>query len=75
LPLEAGAGVRYVSKDGYTALHMAADKKEMGIAGLLLDAGANVHCVSKNGYTALHLAVAHGKIVFRNAQTAVNSRC
>jgi len=45
------------TNDGWTALHFAASKSQLGTAALLLHAGADIASQNSSGNTALHLAV------------------
>jgi ankyrin repeat protein len=56
--LAAGVDVNGKNKSGYTALHLAAKKGRVEVAGVLLDAKADIASASKSGKTALHY-VAH----------------
>jgi len=55
--LKAGAKVELGGRlDDWTALHMAAARDRVEMAGILIDAGADVKRGDKNGETAMHLA-------------------
>ena len=58
--LDAGVDVNGRQPDGATALHWAAFRDHLAIAGLLLEAGADVNAVNELGATALWLAADNG---------------
>lgn len=58
--LERGARVGTPEPDGTTALHWAAHREQMEIAGLLLAAGAAVDAANRYGVTPLALASVNG---------------
>ena len=66
--LADGADPSVAQGDGLTALHLAAERGHLEIAGLLIDAGAPVEARTRiGGYTPLHLASgeAHVAVVQR----------
>lgn len=48
--------------EGYTALHMAIMKEEVGVVALLIEGGADVEARDDDGLTPLHIAVAQGDL-------------
>jgi ankyrin repeat protein len=54
--LDGGADVNAQTKDGYTALHVAAGRTSKEVVELLLDRGADVNARTKNGRTPLMMA-------------------
>jgi ankyrin repeat protein len=54
------ADVNLISKDGWTALHKAANNGHTQVVKLLLDKGANRYVQYKDGSTALDLATKAG---------------
>lgn len=58
--LERGARVGTTEPDGTTALHWAAHREQVEIAGLLLAAGAAVDAANRYGVTPLALASVNG---------------
>ena len=56
--LDAGADIHGRSRNGETALMMAAGYGYTGIAGMLLDRGADAAARSSNGWNALDFAIA-----------------
>src|SRR6516165_373854 len=55
--LKQGADVNAAMSDGMTALHWAADRGDVDLAGMLLYAGANPNAMTRIGeYTPLHVA-------------------
>ena len=59
--LERGADVNEAQGDGMTALHWAAERRDLTMAELLLAAGADVEAATRIGsYTPLHLASKSG---------------
>lgn len=58
--LERGAWVGTLEPDGTTALHWAAHREQVEIAGLLLAAGAAVDAANRYGVTPLALASVNG---------------
>lgn len=52
---EGRANVGAVDKEGFTALHVAADMSDANSAGLLIDHGANVNARSNLHLTPLHM--------------------
>mmetsp|Transcript_46661 Transcript_46661/g.117552 ORF Transcript_46661/g.117552 Transcript_46661/m.117552 type:complete len:205 (-) Transcript_46661:35-649(-) len=53
-------------KDGWTALHVAASKRNLKLVERLLEWGADVNVESYNGVTPLHLAVRSGDATITN---------
>ena len=53
LLIQAGADVKVVDKNGWTALMFAAGRGHNKCMELLIQAGADVKVVDKNGWTAL----------------------
>lgn len=60
LLLQAGANVRLVDKQGWSALAFAAQIQNSGIVESILKRGADVGVVTDTGDTALHIASWHG---------------
>lgn len=57
----AGADLAAKSKDGWTALHVAALEERPEITRLLTESGATLDArLNKGGYMPLHVAVSHG---------------
>lgn len=57
----AGADLAATSKDGWTALHLAATVEHPAITRLLLESGAPLGArLKKGGWTPLHVAAANG---------------
>ena len=57
----AGADLAATSKDGWTALHVAATVEHPAITRLLLESGVPVGArIKKGGWTPLHVAAANG---------------
>ena len=66
--VEEGADVNAARGDGVGALHLAAERGDAAIAGVLIDAGAAVEAGTRIGrYTPLHMAArgGHGAVVAR----------
>ena len=64
--LRKGADVNAAQGDGMTALHIAAERGDADLVGILLTAGANARATTRLGaYTPLHLAslAGHAKVV------------
>ncbi|ETN58244.1 ion channel nompc [Anopheles darlingi] len=61
-PLHRGkkANVTATTTNGDTALHLAARRKDVEMARILIDYGANVDVQNGEGQTALHIAAAEG---------------
>lgn len=76
--LGAGADVNARSKDGRTALHLAAAYNSAGNVQMLLGASANIDARDIGGQTALHWAVRNGSAgiaqVLLDAGADVNAR-
>ena len=62
LLLQHGAEVDAVTKDMYTALHIAAKEGQDEVAAVLLDHNATSTAATKRGFTPLHLAAKYGNI-------------
>jgi ankyrin repeat protein len=54
--LEKGAQVNVANKEGYTPLHVAADRCDPNIALALIKKGAVVNAKTNKHYTPLHFA-------------------
>lgn len=54
--LDHGADVNVKNKDGWTALHMAAELDQLETVKMLVKKGANIHARNSNGQTALDVA-------------------
>jgi ankyrin repeat protein len=66
--LRGGADVNAARGDGMSALHWAAEKNNVEIAGALIYAGANVSAVTRIGqYTPLHVAARAGSLAVVDA--------
>lgn len=60
---QPGVDINFCTKNGITALHVAAGSGHFAILDYLLKKGSNVHLTSKpNGDTPLHLAVRSGDL-------------
>lgn len=60
--LQRGADVNAAQGDGMTALHWAAERGDVALAGMLVQAGANVESVTRVGqHTPLHVAARNGR--------------
>lgn len=55
--LEEGADPDIVDKEGWSAIHYAAQRNDVQTIRLLLNAGANVHIMNENGNNPLFCAV------------------
>ena len=51
-----------VTKDLYTALHIAAKEGQEEVAAILLEHGADLAAATKKGFTPLHLAAKYGNM-------------
>ena len=71
--LEAGADVHAATKDGWTALMLAAYGGHVEIAKLLLEGGADVHAATKDGWTALMAATRHVEMVKLMLETGADA--
>ena len=59
--IAAGVDVNAAAGDGMTALHWAAERRDVGLAEILLEAGAEVDVKVRIGaYTPLHMAAGSG---------------
>ena len=65
LLLDMGANPNSRDRDGWSAIHWAAEEGHLGVVRLLLEAGANVDAVSSYGTSAMHCAAngGHANIV------------
>jgi uncharacterized protein len=61
------ADVNGPAADGTTALHVAAERNDSGLVGLLLKAGADANAVTRYGATPLMLACVNGNALMVNA--------
>jgi ankyrin repeat protein len=66
LLLEAGADPNFRGRDGWSALHWAAEESHFEVVQLLLEAGANVNAVSSYGTAPLHCAANGGRVSIVN---------
>jgi ankyrin repeat protein len=60
--VEAGARVRVVGEDGWSALHIAISRALAGTVKILLQAGADVCYAPREPGTPLHLAANYGQV-------------
>ncbi|MEX1012089.1 MAG: ankyrin repeat domain-containing protein [Waddliaceae bacterium] len=60
--IDKGVDVDEPSRDGGTALHVAAENGDLNILDLLLSAKANIHVAMHNGVTPLQLAAQNGRL-------------
>ncbi len=51
-----------MTKDLYTALHIAAKEGQDEVAGILLEHGGSIIATTKKGFTPLHLAAKYGNV-------------
>ncbi|ETS76986.1 hypothetical protein PFICI_10860 [Pestalotiopsis fici W106-1] len=58
--LDSGANPNDRDRDGWSAIHWAAEEGHLNIVGLLLNKGANVNAVSSYGTSPLHCAANGG---------------
>jgi len=73
--LREGADVKAPQGDGMTALHWAARRGDLAVAGMLIYAGANVDAGTRIGeYTPLHLASDAGNGTLVRALLAAGAR-
>jgi ankyrin repeat protein len=66
LLLDVGADPNFRGRDGWSALHWAAEESHFEVVQMLLDAGANVNAVSSYGTTPLHCAANGGLVSIIN---------
>jgi ankyrin repeat protein len=59
-PQTPGSGLTAAEKDGWTALHVAAQNGNESVVKLLVERGADVKGISKDGWTAIHMAAQNG---------------
>ncbi|KAJ1483653.1 hypothetical protein T484DRAFT_1799601 [Baffinella frigidus] len=71
--LEAGADKDAKDKNGYTPLHLGAEKGREAVAQALLAAGADKKATNKHGATPLHLAAANGREAVARVLLAVGA--
>ena len=60
LLLDIGSDVNVRARDGSTALHLAAFKREAAVAAMLLRKGASIDAKTEDSLTALHVAALRG---------------
>lgn len=80
LLLEFGGDPNYRDRDGWSAIHWAAEEGHPEIVALLLDRGANVNAVSSYGTSPLHCAANGGvvsivKMLLENGADPLKSTC
>ena len=62
--IEKGADIDFQDKNGYCALHFAAQNSEMGITEMLLNNGANPNLTDIHGNTPIWTAIMNSKEEF-----------
>jgi len=73
--LSKGATVNTSFKEGWTALHLAAQSGDTDITRLLLDAGAAINATNVVGLTPLHSAAFSGHREVTNYLISRGARC
>ncbi|EJP65929.1 ankyrin repeat domain-containing protein 52 [Beauveria bassiana ARSEF 2860] len=80
LLLEKGANPNSCDRNGWSAIHWAAEEGHLEVVRLLLEAGANVNAVSSYGTSALHCAANGGhaiivKLLLSRRADALKANC
>ena len=60
--VEAGADVSAKETDGWTPLHLSAQKGHLEVARALIEAGADVNAKKNDGWTPLHWSAQKGHL-------------
>jgi len=72
--IENGAKINHQDKNGFSALHFAAQEKRIGIADLLLKHGANLELRDNHGNTPLWTAVFNARKDYELVKLYLKSR-